>query len=102
MGSIENGFQTREDELLTKECQHSWCHRGRNNEFISNLRKSQPRFKNKVMQVDETDRMVWGLITDVPKVSKPVAIISGILNLVIPGAGTLVAACAAHDNVSKT
>ena len=54
------------------------------------------------MAVDETDRMVWGLITDVPKVSKPVAIISGILNLVIPGAGTLMAACAAHDNVSKT
>ena len=54
------------------------------------------------MQVDETDKMVWGLITDVPKVSKPVAIISAILNLVIPGAGTLLAACAAHDNVSKT
>ena len=58
--------------------------------------------KNKVLAIDETDKMVWGLISDVPKVSKPVAIISAILNLVIPGSGTLVAACAAHDNVSKT
>ena len=54
------------------------------------------------MAVDETDRMIWGLITDVPKVSKPVAVIAAILNLIIPGAGTLMAACAAHDNVSKT
>tara|TARA_B110000503_G_C6910280_1_gene314375 strand:- start:320 stop:436 length:117 start_codon:yes stop_codon:yes gene_type:complete len=38
----------------------------------------------------------------VPKVSKPVAIIAAILNLIIPGCGTLMAACAAHDNVSKT
>ena len=64
--------------------------------------RTTDHFKNKVMAIDETDKMVWGLITDVPKVSKPVAIISAILNLVIPGAGTLMAACAAHDNVSKT
>lgn len=59
-------------------------------------------FKNKLIAVDETDKMVWGLISDVPKVSKPVAIIAAILNLIVPGAGTLTAACAAHDNVSKT
>ena len=70
---------------------------------VNNMKqRTTEHFKTKVIAIDETDKMVWGLITDVPKVGKPVAIISAILNLVIPGAGTLVAACAAHDNVSKT
>ena len=45
---------------------------------------------------------MWSLMTNVPKVSKPIAIIAAILNLVVPGLGTLFAACCAHDNVSKT
>ena len=41
-------------------------------------------------------------MTNVPRVSKPLAIISAFLNLIFPGLGTLFAACAAQDNVSKT
>jgi hypothetical protein len=37
----------------------------------------------------------------VPFVSKPIAIISAILNVFLPGFGTFVAACAAPENVSK-
>jgi hypothetical protein len=34
-------------------------------------------------------------MTTVPRVSKPVAIVSAVLNLIIPGLGSLVAACSA-------
>ena len=45
------------------------------------------------MVVDEKDKQLWALITDVPLVSKPIAVVSALLNLIIPGLGTLVAAC---------
>ena len=64
--------------------------------------RTTDHFKNKILPIDETDKMVWGLVTDVPKVTKPVAIISAILNFIIPGAGTLCAACSSSENVSKT
>ena len=47
------------------------------------------------MVVDDVDRRVWALISDVPYVSKPVAIVAAILNFLFPGLGTVVAACAA-------
>ena len=37
-----------------------------------------------------------------PYVGKPVAIIAAILNIILPGFGTALAACMANDNVSKT
>ena len=45
---------------------------------------------------------MWELISNVPSVSKPVAVVQAILNLVLPGVGTWVTACAASENVSKT
>ena len=54
------------------------------------------------MKVDNIDRQVWLLLSDVPYVSKPVATIAAILNLLIPGLGTTLAACFANENVSKT
>ena len=54
------------------------------------------------MQVDDVDKQVWELTTNVPRVGKPIAIVCAVLNLVIPGLGTLVAACSAQENVSKT
>ena len=41
-------------------------------------------------------------MTNVPRVKKNVAFVCAILNVIIPGLGTLVAACSANDNVSKT
>ena len=43
------------------------------------------------------DQHFWNLITDVPRVSKPVAVIQAILNLLFPGLGTLVAACGTEN-----
>ena len=54
------------------------------------------------MVVDDIDRQVWALVSNVPYVTKPVAIIAAILNFFLPGFGTMIAACAATDTVSKT
>ena len=45
---------------------------------------------------------MWENLTNVPKVAKPIAFGSAFLNLFLPGSGTLLAACSASDNVSKT
>jgi len=49
--------------------------------------------KNKVLVVDDSDRQVCELMTNVPRVSKNIAFLSAILNVIVPGLGTLVAAC---------
>ena len=35
----------------------------------------QDHFKNKVMNIDNTDREVWNLLTNVPQVNKVVAVV---------------------------
>ena len=62
----------------------------------------QDHLNRKVMVVDNLDRQVWALVSDVPYLSKPVAIVAAILNFLLPGFGTALAACAADDTVSKT
>ena len=62
----------------------------------------QDHIQRKVMVVDDLDRQVWALVSDVPYLSKPVAIVAAILNFLLPGFGTVLAACAANDTVSKT
>ena len=57
---------------------------------------------NKILVVDDIDRQVWEYATLVPRVNKIVAIISLVVNLILPGFGTLITACCASDNVSKT
>ena len=55
------------------------------------------------MIVDNTDRLVWGFVTEMPFVSKFVAGVSVLMNLLVPGLGTCIAACAGGDaSVSKT
>ena len=51
--------------------------------------------------VDDLDRQVWDLVTNVPLVSKPIAIASAVFNVLIPGLGTVIAACGSPDTVSK-
>ena len=58
--------------------------------------------RNKVLVVDDVDRQVWELATNVPRIGKNIAFACAVLNVIIPGLGTLVAACSANDNVSKT
>ena len=45
------------------------------------------------MAVDHNDKLMWELVSNVPYVSKPVAVICIILNFIVPGLGSLVAAC---------
>ena len=58
--------------------------------------------RNKVMIVDDVDRQVWELVTNVPRVNKILSYVCAFLNLILPGWGTLIAECAAQDNVSKS
>ena len=49
---------------------------------------------NKVIVVDEVDKQVWELISNVPFVTKPVAAVCTLFNFMIPGFGTMIASCA--------
>ena len=59
--------------------------------------------KNKVATISNDDRETWEIITNVPLVGKVCAVICAILNFILPGSGTMVAACyTEEDHVSKT
>ena len=51
--------------------------------------------------IDDVDRQVWELVSNVPHVSKPVAAIQALMNFLFPGFGTWISACAAPESVSK-
>ncbi len=49
------------------------------------------------------DDLIWSKLKNVPKVSKPLAVFAGVLNVILPGFGTITAACATPEStVSKT
>ena len=58
------------------------------------------------MKQNEYDNQVWDYVSDVPKVSKPVAYVVAFVNVILPGWGTAIAAFAATSSsqsaVSKT
>ena len=58
--------------------------------------------KTRVLVVDDSDKKVWELIRNVPQISKPAAVAQAVLNLVFPGIGTIMMACASNESVSKT
>ena len=47
--------------------------------------KTMQFMRERVIDVDEKDRQVWALITDVPKVKTPWQYVCFILNVIIPG-----------------
>ena len=47
----------------------------------------------KVIKVDERDRQMWELSIAVPRVHKALAVVFAILNILLPGFGTMLAAC---------
>jgi hypothetical protein len=51
------------------------------------MRKAQTMkfMKEKVIDIDEKDRQVWALITDVPKLKTPWQYVCFIFNVIIPG-----------------
>ena len=65
------------------------------------IEMGKAHLQQKVLVIDDVDRQVWELVSNVPHVNKPVAVVSGLFNFLFPGVGTWIAACAA-DTVSKT
>lgn len=59
--------------------------------------------QKKIMVRNQDDDIVWDKIKNVPKLSKPLAIFCGVINIILPGSGTITAACMTPDDkVSKT
>ena len=50
-------------------------------------------FQTKVNMIDAEDSKIWEMVSNVPLVSKPIAILALFLNFIIPGVGTILAAC---------
>ena len=63
--------------------------------------KAKDHMVNKVLVVDDLDKQIWELVTAVPRLSKQWAVGCALLNFIIPGTGTIVAACKASGAVSK-
>ena len=65
--------------------------------------KISDHWKNKVMKFDEQDKRVLEIAMDVPKTHKVVAVLCFVINFVLPGFGTMIAACATQaETVPKT
>ena len=58
--------------------------------------------KTKVLVVDENDKLFWFYVTNVPKMPIHFAALAAVLNLLIPGLGTIFCACYTETYVSKT
>ena len=58
--------------------------------------------QQKVIKVGDNDKEIWRLISDVPKLNKVLAVVFAIINLILPGFGTMFAACFTQEQeVSK-
>ena len=60
------------------------------------------RFKQKALAHNDVDKGIWELITDMPYVNKAVAIVLGIINILIPGLGTVIMSYFYEDSFSKS
>ena len=69
---------------------------------MANAKEISKQQMTKMMIVDDIDREVWDIVRNMPRVSMPVAIVQAIVNLILPGFGTWITACASTTNVSKT
>ena len=71
----------------------------------SNVLKEQARayMNDRVIKVDERDMQMWKLTCTVPKIHKFLAILFALINVVLPGFGTMFATCFSQmdETVSK-
>ena len=54
------------------------------------------------MGVNSTDIRVWQLVTDIPALKNVTAYICLIINIIIPGVGTMICSCVGDANINKT
>lgn len=59
--------------------------------------------EKKILVRNQDDDLIWEKLKNVPKLSKPIAIFCAVINIILPGTGTVVAACMTdEETVSKT
>ncbi len=58
--------------------------------------------KNGLMQINAQDLRVWELVTNVPQVGNVWSYVCLILNIFLPGTGTMLCACVGDANLNKT
>lgn len=57
----------------------------------------------KIMVKNSDDVIIWERLKNVPRLSKPIAIFCLLINIILPGIGTIIAACMTEEEtVSKT
>ena len=54
------------------------------------------------MQVSEADKELWGYVTDVPRLIGILPYVAAVFNVVVPGAGTILAGCLGEKIWNKT
>ena len=67
-----------------------------------NNREQLEKFKQKAMVNSDSDMAVWELVTDMPYVHKAISVLVAIINIFVPGFGTLVMAYFYEESFSKT
>ena len=58
--------------------------------------------KTGILTVSDVDLRVWELVTDVPALQNIWAYVCFILNVLLPGTGTMLCACLGDKNLNKT
>ena len=58
--------------------------------------------KKGILEVNSQDLRVWELVTMVPQVSNIWAYVCLVLNILVPGTGTMLVACLGDANINKT
>ena len=59
--------------------------------------------EKKVLVRNQDDDLIWEKLKNVPKLNKPIAVFCAVVNIILPGFGTIVAACMTDEDVlSKT
>ena len=59
--------------------------------------------KRTALVVNDADKELWGIVSDVPRLTGPWPYVCAILNVLLPGFGTMLASCVADTaSWSKT
>ena len=57
---------------------------------------------NAMLSVPQADIRAWELVTDVPELQNVWAYVCLILNIIVPGTGTMLCSCLGDENMNKT
>ena len=59
--------------------------------------------ESKILVRNQEDDLIWEKVKNVPKLTKPIAAVCSIFNVILPGTGTIIAACMTEETlISKT